>query len=66
MDEKEREEDDEDDDEVVDITMVQLFGMPDEAFIGKKTDNNNKKEMERRRKKVRVTKMTEVRKGATS
>ena len=37
MEEKEREEDDDNNDDVVDITVVQFFGMPDEEFIGKET-----------------------------
>ena len=47
MEEKEREEDNDDDNDVVDITAVQIFGMPDEAFIGKETNNNKKKEEEK-------------------
>ena len=35
MDYKEREEDNKDYDDVVDITAVQLFGMPDKEFFGK-------------------------------
>ena len=45
MEEKEREEDDNNDnDDVVNITAVQLFGIPDEAFLGKEIENNNKEE----------------------
>ena len=44
MDDKEQEEDDYDDNDVVDIDVVQLVGMPDEAFIGKETENKNKEE----------------------
>ena len=46
MEEKEWEEDDGDGDDVVEINAVQLFGMPNEAFLGKGTDNRNKKEYE--------------------
>ena len=46
MEEKEQEEEDDDDDDVVDITVVQLFGMPNEEFLGKETENKKKKEEE--------------------
>ena len=46
MEEKEREEENDDNDDVVDITAVKLFGMPDEAFLGKETDNKKKEEEE--------------------
>ena len=51
MEEKKREEDDDNDDYVVEITAVQFFGMPDEAFLGKETDNNKKKEEENEKRK---------------
>ena len=35
MEEKEREEENDNDNVVVNSTMVQLFGMPDEAFLDK-------------------------------
>ena len=44
MEEKEREEDDDNEDDVVDITAVQLFGIPNEAFIGNETENKKKKD----------------------
>ena len=43
MEEKEREEDDDNNDDVVDITVVQFFGIPDKEFIGKETENKKKK-----------------------
>ena len=46
MEEKEWEEEDDEDYVIVDITAVKLFGMPDEAFLIKETDNNKKKEDE--------------------
>ena len=46
MEEKEREEDDDDENDVGNITVVQLFGMPDKKLLGKETENNKKKEEE--------------------
>ena len=46
MEEKEREEDDDDDYDVGNITVVQLFGMPDKKLLGKETENNKNKEEE--------------------
>ena len=39
MEEKEWEENDDNDDDVVDIAVVQFFGMPDKAFLGEETEN---------------------------
>ena len=47
MEEKEWEEDDDDDDDVVDITAVQLFGVTDEAFLGKDTESKKKEDEEK-------------------
>ena len=44
MEEKEREEDNDDNSDLVDVTAVQLFGMSNEEFIGKETENNKGKE----------------------
>ena len=49
--EKEWEEYDDGDDDVVDIATVQFFGMPDEAFLGKKTENKKKEEEEEEKRK---------------
>ena len=49
MEEKEREEDNDNNDDVVDNTAVKLFGMHDEAFLGKEKDNNKKKEEDKRK-----------------
>ena len=51
MEKKEREDDNDDDDDVVDITAVKFFGMPNEAFLGKETENNKKKEEEEEKSK---------------
>ena len=50
MEEKEQEEDNNGDDDVVDITAVQLFGMPGKAFLGKETENKKKKEEQKDKK----------------
>ena len=42
MEKKGREEEDDDDDGIFDITAVQLFGMPDESFLSKETDDKKK------------------------
>ena len=39
MEEKEQEKDNDDDDDIVNITVVQFFGLPDETFLGKETYN---------------------------
>ena len=52
MKEKEREEDNDKDNDVVNITTVQLFGMPDEAFLGKETQNKNNKDEEEKNRNV--------------
>ena len=44
-------EDNDDDKDVGDITVVLFFGMPDEAFIGKETDNKKKKGDEEEKRK---------------
>ena len=44
MEEKEPEEDNDGDNVVVNFTAVKLFGMPDEAFLDKETENKNYKE----------------------
>ena len=44
--EKEREEDNDDNDGIVDITAVQCFGMTNEVFLGKETDNKKSKKEE--------------------
>ena len=46
MEEKKQEQDDDDDDDVVNITAVQLFGIPEELFLGKETENKKKKKEE--------------------
>ena len=43
MEEKEQEEDDDNNDDVVDITVVQFFGITDKESIGKETENKKKK-----------------------
>ena len=43
MEEKKQEQDADDDDDVVNITAVQLFGIPEELFLGKETENKKKK-----------------------
>ena len=45
MEERGREEDDDNDYDVVNITAVKLFDMPDNVFIGKEKENNQKKEV---------------------
>ena len=44
MEEKEQEKEQDDGDEVVKITAVQLFGMPDKEFLGKDMENKKNKE----------------------
>ena len=43
VEEKEHEEDDGNDDDIVNITAVKFFDMPEEAFLGKETDIKKKK-----------------------
>ena len=52
MEEKVQEEDDENDDDIVDINAVQVFGMPNEAFLGKDAENKKNKEEEEEKRKV--------------
>ena len=49
--EKEWEEDDDEANDVVNITAVQLFGIPDEAFISKEMENNKKEKEEKEKSK---------------
>ena len=51
MEEKEWDEDDDNVDDIVDITSVQWFGIPDKEFICKETDNNKNKEEEEEKSK---------------
>ena len=46
MKDKEQEEDNDDDNDVVNITAVQFFGMPDDAFLGKEAEYKKKKKKE--------------------
>ena len=43
MEEKEPVEDNDDNNDIVNITVMQFFGIPGEAFLGKDTENKKKK-----------------------
>ena len=46
---KEKEWDYDDNDDEVNITAVKFFGMPNGEFLGKETENKNKKEEDKRK-----------------